>query len=423
MRHRALRTFLLAVLLLSGWHVKAGAQIASGGSDRLFRSDAAGTRVEPEFDPKPFRVGSFLAEVRLSEETRLETNVLNTRTNTRSDVSLSLEPVVAVRTDWNRHLLTLLTRARMQRYNNVTSENRTAYEARLGARFDAERGSEFMSSIRYTREAEDRGFGGSNQAGEPAFLKLLDARTSVRTDIAGIQLDASIDAEERRYEDIRAGAGMRVDQSFRDIRSVSLNPRVNVPSGAYTVVFATARVSRSESIDPRPSRKRDATGTAVLAGIRFEGPGLLAAEAGFGWRTRNYDSVRFRDYEGATWDIAVDGYPTQLTSFRLQAGQDFRNSGLAEVPAILVRTYSFAGYYDMKRNLRLKLSLDLDRERYREIGLTTATVTTTLVGSYTLSPRIGASLYLRYRDRSSSDANRVEPYSGITLGASLTGWL
>jgi hypothetical protein len=424
LRHYASQAFFCFAVLSLGWSRCASAQTTTGGSGELFREDVAGTRIEPAFSPVPIRLGGLLADVRLSEDIRFETNVLNDGANPRSDMSLALEPLVGVRSNWGRHSLSLNARARLQRYNAVKSENRDTFDLRLAGRLDAEAPSAFSGTLRYSREAEDRGSGGNNLTGVgPSFLHILDAHAGGRTQFGKIGLEVSGEALERRYEELRGVGVTRLDQSFRDMRTITLAPRSVVPITPVTALFFSSKVSRSESIAPRPGARRDATGTSVLAGVRLEGAGLIAAEVGFGWRTHNYDLTRFRDYSGLTWDCTFDWYPTQLLSFRLQAGQDFRNSGLLQVPAILVRSVSLTGYYDIKRNVRLKLSIEDDHERYREIGLTTNTATATVSGEYSFSPRIAARLFLRYRDRASTDASRIAAYDGLTTGFSLTGWL
>lgn len=439
MRHRV-QQFLRGIALLScapsfGWHIPvAWAQTAEhpSGAARieplyapgLFHSDVAGNRSDPAFEHRPVRLGQVLADLRLTDAVLYDSNLFNAPSQERDDVALVIEPSLDLRTDWPRDALTLHAGARILHYLRTSSEDARTYDLRLSGQRDLDARSAVSAVIHYSRNAEERGLGGQNLiAGGPAFFHRLDGHLAAVTRRGRWQFDLAGRFDQARYEDIAAPAGGRTDQSFRDTRLAGITGRVAYSLTPMLSLLGETDYARTTSPYAIPALRRDADGFTAKAGVRADSHRTMAVQLALGWRTRNYDLPRFRDYRGLTWDATTDWYPARRISLRLQSGQDFRNSNIPEVAGILVRSVSATVYYDVLHRLRLQASLGVENEKYREIHVRTSRWTAAAEAEYAIGPRLSTRLFLRGRERDSNDQGRFINYSGFTSGISITGWL
>jgi hypothetical protein len=271
---------------------------------------------------------------------------------------------------------------------------------------------------------EPRASAGINlvQAG-PAELQLLQSSLTASTDFGRLGLAVSASLVQRTFQPLLLKAGGKLDQSFRDTRSVSIAPRASFGVAPGAGVFVAGSAVRTTSLDRQLATQRDSSGYTLLAGVRTETEGLIVGEIGLGWRGQSYRNPAFRNFSGFTYDATVDWYPTRLFSVRIQLGQDIVNSGLPTVAGILRRSVAVNAYYDPLRNLRFSLALDREHDEFREIGFSTNTITATLTSRYQIGRHLTVSAYGRLQARGTSDSNRLEGYDSVALGVAVTGAL
>lgn len=420
MRHR--RCFVLACALLFTQPLQA--QISSGGEGALFRSDAAGTRVEQPYAPKPIRIGPLIAEAGATLRAAGDSNVRSSAVASRSELVLVAQPFFRARSDRPMNAFGIDVRGRFTRFSSTTRENSDEYEARVFSRIDFTDQSELSGRIGLARQVEERGEAGlNNPLSEPISFRLAQSALAGKAEFGRLQIRAGLTTARRDYAALRLVGGTLIDQSFRDTRSLAISARAAyqiLPGGS---VFVGGAVNDTISLKPRSGLARDATGEVILAGIRADLGALVVGEIGAGWRRQTYKNPLFSDYNGPTYDATIDWYPTPLISFRVQAGQDFINSGIPGVPGILTRELRLKVFHDPLRNLRFGVALLHQRDRYRELKLRTNTFTTEVSGEYIFGPRLTATAFVRHRDRQSTDAVTVTGYGRTVAGVSLTGYL
>lgn len=398
------------------------AQIASGGDSILFRSDAAGVRIEPQYEPRPLNWGPLLADVRLTARSVVDSNVFRTTKSGADDIYLELAPSVRVFGRAGRANVTISANASIKRFSRFARENNETFE--LSSSLERDLGSDIRVRARtlYASETESRGVAGSNlvEAG-PAELKVFQSGGGLSTDIGHVSLSIASDFVERSYAPLKLKAGGTLDQSFRDTRSVIVASRVSYGLTTAAAFFVAASSNLTVSTNRQSSPLRDSESSRFLAGFRTETDGLIVGEIGVGWRGQNYRNPVFRNYIGFTYDATVDWYPTRLVSARIQLGQDIVNSGLPTVAGILRRSAALNVYYDPLRNLRFSLALDREHDEFREIGFSTKTVTATLTGRYQVGRHLIVSAFGRIQSKDTSDSKRLEGYDSVAIGVALTG--
>jgi len=96
-------------------------------------------RARPDYDQLGIRLGSFLVFPTGQLAESYDTNVFATTTNTKSDFYTTLNPSIALRSDWNVHALDLEASSQTKRYASLVSENVTNFAVSGGGRLARKR--------------------------------------------------------------------------------------------------------------------------------------------------------------------------------------------------------------------------------------------------------------------------------------------
>lgn len=419
-RKKLARQWALLPLVLTATVRPALGQIASGGDSILFRSDAAGVRIEPQFEAEPIMIGPLVADVRMTLRTVADSNIFRTAKGEADDVSFEAVPSLRLRGNFGPHEATFSARASAVRHAKFVSENRETVDLALAGRLDLGSGAVATSRTRYAREVESRGAGGNNlvTAG-PAELQTLQSAWTARSDFGRLTISVATGVSQRTYKALPLRAGGALDQSFRDTRAISVAPRASFGITSSAAVFVAGAATRTTSLNRRTFPTRDGSSYTVLAGFRTETNDLIIGEIGIGVRGQSYANPLFRDFSGLTYDATVDWYPTRLVSFRVQAGQDIANSGLANVAGILRRNAALAAYYDPLRNLRFALTLDHEKDVFREINQASTTFAASLTGRYQFNQVLGVSAFVRTQQKEATNSLSVDAFSSVAVGAAV----
>ncbi|MFM9976644.1 MAG: outer membrane beta-barrel protein [Sphingomonadaceae bacterium] len=402
----------------------AHAQGASGGGSALFRSDAAGVRIEPQYEPTPIRIGPLLADIRLAASAVADNNVLKTSDGSIDDVYLALVPSIRLIGNVGPDSISLAGRADFRRYVRREAENSETFDLTASSRISLSQDAQVNWRAQIAREVESRGSAGTNvRDASPAEYRTIDIQGSGRAEFGRLSVSAGAGVARQSYLPIRLETGARLDQSFRDTRTLSVAPRASFLLTPATSFFIGGSATKRESLDRRLGQLRDSNGIALLGGVRLEGERLIVGEIGVGWRRQNYRNPAFSDFGGLTYDATVDWYPTPLMSVRAQAGQDIVNSGIATVAGVVRQSFGLKGFYDPRRNIRIIAGFDHEHDDYREIALTTDTATATLTGQYLAGRHLIMSAFCRFQVKGSSDPQTIDDYRSLAIGVAFTGRL
>src|SRR5258708_7184065 len=113
-------------------------------------------RARPDYDPLGIRLGSFLAypTARLAET--FDSNVFATTNGTKNDFYTTLNPGIAVRSDWNVHSVAFQASSETKRYASLVSENVTNFLVNGNGRLDILRDIYARGGAGYQLLHEDR---------------------------------------------------------------------------------------------------------------------------------------------------------------------------------------------------------------------------------------------------------------------------
>ena len=386
----------------------------------LFRPDAAGTRPEAAYNPTGIAIGPLRVLPKIELGAVIDSNIFNQDGGADREAYFVARPALRIVSDWGRHGFEVDADARIRRFASLEREDSEEFGLGASGRYDLDYASAIFTRVGYARRIEPRGAGGPvNANAEPSAYSELGSSIGASREFGPLRLRASVSATRRRYDEIRLVAGSEQDQSFRNARAITVTPRVDYAVSPAAGLFVTGSYSAVKSLDAPSCCARDATGGTILAGVRAELGRLVIGEVAAGWRTRSFERPQYRDFGGPTFDARIDWYPTELISFRLSAGQDIENSGIATVAGIVTRNAILSAYYDPLRNLRITGSLRYSNEKYRELHVETDSVGASLRADYSFNRNLTLGLRAGVRDRGSSAPQTVSEFHGYEFGASL----
>jgi hypothetical protein len=387
--------------------------------DGLLRDGVAGNRAIPGYAAPGVALGGLVLRPELAVRGAVDSNVLNLSTRAEGDTVLLVEPRLRLEATPGRHRFGLVADARVARFADLENENSESFGVAANAMLEASPAAGLYASLRAGRRLEPRGSGGDNipAAGPPLYDETA-AAIGVPLGAGRVRLLLAGSWAERRYRDLRT-PGPDIDQSFRDQRSWQVAPRAELRLTPAFALFAGGSYTDSKSLEPLGILARDSTGVVVSGGVAGDLTPLLTGEIEAGWRTRNYKSEQFTDFDGAILQARLDWYPTELTSFALRAGQDFENSGIIGVPGILARRLDLDIFHELRRNLLLGGRMSYRHDRFRELGSSARTLEAALRAEWRLSPWWAVAGRFGWRDRSVSDSDSLAGFSGVQASIGL----
>ena len=135
------------------------APVALGQGSEFFSRDkyeAVRERAQPEFDPEPIRLGTFV--VRSMGEAGLTSNdnIFATSGNQQSDLVASVGVDVSGSTDWSVHSAGFDVTAYRNQYLDISDESTTDLTGRLRGRIDVTRAFSLSGAVFAEDRAEPR---------------------------------------------------------------------------------------------------------------------------------------------------------------------------------------------------------------------------------------------------------------------------
>ncbi len=384
------------------------APVAFGqGSDFFSRDkyESVRERVQPEFDPEPIRLGTFV--VRSMGEAGLVSNdnVFATSGNEQSDIVARVGADVSGTTDWSVHALGFDASAYRNQYLDLSDESTTDLTARLRGRVDVTRAFSVGGAV----FAEDRA--------EPRtdFVNAFGADRPIKYTRTGVQVDADYQSDrvrwnnrlamsEENYEDSEAlGTGLNIDQDYRDRKVTEGRSRLSYAVSPNLAVFGQGTFGQSEydttQIFGGLPRSRDSSGYTISGGVDFELTALVRGDIAVGYLNEDKDDDFFADVRGLSVDAQMEWFPTRLTTVNFNAGRRVVDTGAFDSPSVVETRFGAGVDHELRRNIILSGYAGISNYEYEEIDRKDDNLEFGAVATYKMNKRLHWEVFARNRDR------------------------
>ncbi|KAB7647917.1 outer membrane beta-barrel protein [Polymorphobacter fuscus] len=348
-RARRLHRVTLAAIALAGWGLPSAAVAQS-----VPPGQGVGDRPRPGFDPIGVDVGGFQLYPSLQADVRATDNFRASNSNRQGDIYLVATPAARLTSNWSRHALSAQTFFSRSFHDRLKTEDVSQYGVSALGTLDISREARISINAGADRKTEPRDSLASFQ-GTPSPVSY----DIYRVGISGAQafnrfiLNASAGVEKRAFNDVAAADGTIIDQSFRNVRTVtaSASAQMELRSGVSALVSGQFDDSHYEAQLAPGQLRRDSSGYTVLAGVSLELSTLVFGQLQVGIINRSYRDSRLRDVTGPSYRANLLWNVTPLTSLRLTGARTVEDAA----------STIFAG------NTRSDVGLAVDHELYRYV--------------------------------------------------------
>lgn len=317
-------------------------------------------RVQPEFDPEPVRLGSFLVRPAAELGVSVTDNVFSAPNDRESGVIGVAGVRASGDTTWSVHGVGFDASAYHSEYFDQGSQSYTDLMGRLRGRLDVTRDFALRGAVFIEDRAEPR-YAYADGYGVDAPIEYTRAGAEIGADYRNdrIRWINTLGLTEYDYEDGRyIDTGLPFDQSFRDRTELEGRTRLSYALTPNVAVFGQASYSqweydREQLMDDGLLHSRDSDGYSIEGGVDFELNNLLRGDIAVGYMERKSDDSYFSDVSGLTVDGRMQWFPTQLTTVTFEAGRRVTDMGAYNSPSAIRTSGAVQVDHELRRNLIL----------------------------------------------------------------------
>jgi len=356
-------------------------------------------RERPEYQALGVKAGGFTVLPRLDVSATHTDNVYVTKTSKVSDTYFTVNPSVAVQSDWGRHALRGSASVNARRFNDRSSENTTSWAVRGDGRVDVYGDSYLVGGADAQRVYEERGsISGSQSNAKPVPVDIQGfyARGTYGQD----RVRASVDGSYRNY-DYKNVSG-NANQNTRDYDGWQLGGRTDVALSPDTAVFAKATYAENSYKSGVVTQRRDNANTRVLVGANFDLTSVARGELGVGYVKRNYDVATFRDLSGIGVSTKLEYFPSQLLTLTFLGQRQVQDAAFTNSGGYFQNVASVGADYELRRNFVVSGAAGYEYDDFKGISRTDKVVNLALAGRYFVNNTIGLGATVSHADRKSS---------------------
>ncbi len=408
--------------LLAG--LAAPAALAQTPDSPFFRNRfvAVTDRPQPEFDPQPVRLGSFILNSSLGLGVGYNDNVFSTENNETSDTYFQLNPHAELQSDWANHSLSLGFDVNDTQFSSESDESTVDGEGHINGRLDVTRefalGAGF-SGARYHQPRNDPGSPGA--AVEPIEFGRSQLNGNATWTRSRFQLRGEVGQIDMDYKDVGAVGGGRIDQDFRDSTEDYFSVRGTYAVSPDVAVFLDGRFSNVDYDDPGTvlNPTRDSDQTNIHVGLDFELEAPFRGDVGIGYLTDDKKSALRPDFDGISLDGRLIWFPTQITTVTFTGVRTTFDPGLFTSATASLTAFGVHIDHELRRNIVLFGDLRHQDSDFEGIDRKDSILTFAVGGGYKLNRNARVDLTYTLLNQDSSGAQRDRDLSQNKLSLTL----
>lgn len=386
-------------------------------SPRALIDNAVVQRLRPGYDPVGVPLGGFRAYPRIDVRLGYDTNVLQLPV-AESDETLAIRPSLSIRSDWERHSLSLDTAASIERFAQHGSENLENYDAALNGTLDFGRGGHLHALGRVGRNNEDRGsIGDLFPGGRPVRYDRTQLAGGVEEHLPGMFVALDGDFARYRYDAVRY-QGVTFAQDYRDRNETRVTGQVAFRIAPRMALFTEVSANDAAYRD-KTAGNFSSHGASILAGLTFQIPALLSGELGIGYVRQKYAELPLGPVYGLTYDLAVLWNATPLLTATAEAHRSIQQTPYVQAPSIIETRFGLKLDYELLRNILINAQGALTLDRFGA-GVPVDRRTNASLGvRYLIDRTFSADLTLEMR-KQKARSSFIRPYDGAAVRLGLT---
>lgn len=334
--------------------------------DYADRQLSLSTRINPEYDPEPVRIGDFLLSPSLTNALSFDDNVYRRDDGPMDDMIYTVTPSIGLRSDFARHALSAGAFLERGLYQDLTSENYTDYGANVGGTIDVTGQTSVPLRLSYTRDHVRRGLPDEFFAQEPTFFDLWDGTMSVVHDGGRLAMKLIANMQRIVFDNVTGTSGDVIDNGDRDRNIYSLYGSIGMPSAAVFAPFVYSNVLKLDYDRPVDDNglNRDAMQYEAGVGTIINLSDVTAASFTLGGLDRQIEDASLDDIRDFTYGVNVKWEPSTLASFLLTGDRTVQETTRNDASAAVKSSLRLIMDYELFPNLILRPSASISEAEY-----------------------------------------------------------
>lgn len=307
--------------------------------------------------------GGFLVYPKLSIDTAYDDNILGTQTLPLADTLFTIEPQLAIKSDWNKNAVQLTADTTLRQYVSYPSQDSNQYFFEGLGRLDLYHDLTVTADASWARVLIPR-TSDAEVSKTPLLFDQALAEANVVKTFNRIKLTATGRFEHFTYLDGEAPTGQPLDQHFRDHDTILGDLRGDYAVSPDFAMFLEEIVTQ-DHYDTAARRTQNTTET--LVGPNFEIAKLITADIGAGYLTSSSSARHAKTVETPHVRANIVYFATRLIDVTLTATQDVVDSGVPTSPSYLSRHLGVEANYELFRDLIIAGKVAANWNDYRDI--------------------------------------------------------
>ena len=381
-------------------------------------------RSQPEFDPEPVRLGSFMVRSAAELGVSYSDNIYVISQNEESGAIGRAGLRASGDTTWSVHSLGFDVSARRAEYFDQGDESNNDLRARLRGRVDVSRSFSVGGSVFVEDRVEPRtDISNVFASDKPIGVSVQGADVDVNYVNDRVRWVNRAGIRNEDYENGRQiGTGLPIDQSYRDRTVTDARTRASYAVSPNFAVFGQATYE-DRSYDAEQTfggvlRSRDSAGYTVAGGVDFELNSLVRGDIAVGYLKETKEDDFFEEVSGLSFDGRLQWFPTQLTTLTFNGNRRVSDTGLFESPTAIESRAGVRVDHELRRNIVLSGQADYTSYEFEEIDRKDEGTDLELSAIYKMSRRVHFDAFARRSDR---DVTGVDVFGDPSYGVTTIG--
>lgn len=377
-------------------------------------------RARPEYDALGIPAGAFLIFPKVVLSGDYDDNILAQASGGPTDYVFDVNPTLTVRSNWNRHSLSISGMVDQSFYADHTTENTTQWTVRGDGRLDVLRDMTVSFSGGGGLLTEPRTESYDVQTKTPIQYNSDFASVKVVKGFNRFKFTAGYNYNYFGYHDNETFGGAPVVESYRNNNEQTFTGRGDYALSPATALFVEGDYLRYNYSNQLAGYPRNSDGGQVLSGLNFQLTHVLTGEVGFGYFTESFSDPAFHNVNEPSYRVSLQWYPTQLLTVTFTGNQTTYDSGVQNSPTYLARLGQVQGDWELRRNIIITARGGYANWQYQGIDRTDERYLGYLAATYLVSSTVGVNLHYSVTHQTSVGTLAGPHFTDNVVGVALT---
>ncbi|WP_454883802.1 outer membrane beta-barrel protein [Sphingomonas oryzagri] len=360
-RLRSTAAFVLPLIFAA-----TGADAQDGSSFARDRNVGVVDRSHPELDPLGIRIGTFTATPSVTTFLTYDDNIYAQDTGRRDDLIATVQPALAVTSDWSSHAIGFDASLTRNQYLSVSTQSTTDYALGANGRLDIARGSLAVTASTDRLTQARTAIDAPDASRKPIQYHDSALGFVAMREFGRFRLLASLDWHRFRYRDATALTGLPLNQTYRDRDTTTGEGRIEYALTPAVSVYVDATANRRSYRDALSAATRDSHGYTLEAGSDFDITHLVRGHLQFGYLSQ---SARDKAWsaKGFSGRGKVEWFTTPVLTVTVEGGRSIQDSALSESAAYSSTDVSVRADYELLRSIILSAKGGIANDHFEGI--------------------------------------------------------